>query len=114
MLRKTKKEPDGKTHSHDGKHVGKKEVARKKARPEIKFSAEDVARAAMSAIKPILKDMAYEERRSICADLAQNLRKARFVTDIRIGFAVTDRREKEDVRELGRRIMRERNAHYKG
>lgn len=80
----------------------------------IRLSAADAAGIVVSAVRPMLKDMAYDERRNACADLAKNLRNAGMVSDIRISIGSSGRQEEEDPRELGWRIMRKRNPHYRG
>ena len=79
--------------------------------PQI--TPEDLLCAAMAVLRPMLKQMAFDERKQVCDEMAENIRKARFVTDAKICIGREDRREPESSGELGRRIMAKRNPHYR-
>ena len=69
----------------------------------------------MEGIRPALREMAPEDRRRFCADMAtccspSNKNKTgRYFN----GFKSARGRRETDERELGRRIMEKRNPHYR-
>ena len=89
------------------------EIIEETERMGIRISAANAASAAVSAVKPVLQEMAYDERRNACADIARNLKDAGLISYIRISIGLPENREKDDPKELGRRIMAERNANYR-
>ena len=88
-------------------------LAMKKGRKMPRITQEDVLCTVMAVLRPTLKQMTFDEREQVCDEVAENVRKARFVTDAKIRIVREDRQEPEDPRELGRRIMAERNTNYR-
>ncbi|MBR0267399.1 MAG: hypothetical protein IJQ71_08200 [Clostridia bacterium] len=70
----------------------------------------------MEGIRPVLREMATEERRRFCADMAtcgspsnNNNKTGRYFN----GFKSARGLAEPDYKELGRKIMEKRNPHYR-
>lgn len=70
----------------------------------------------MEGIRPVLREMAPEDRRRFCADMAtcgspsnNNNKTGRYFN----GFKSARGRVEPDYKELGRKIMEKRNPHYR-
>lgn len=70
----------------------------------------------MEGIRPVLREMAPEERRRFCADMAtcgspsnNNNKTGRYFN----GFKSARGLAEPDYKELGRKIMEKRNPHYR-
>ena len=76
--------------------------------------AEDAMRAAIRAVRPILRRMTPRERSRACADMYARYRGLRGGRDSRVYAALASaRRPAKPVNDLGRRIMAARNANYR-
>jgi hypothetical protein len=77
------------------------------------LSSGDALRTALKAIHPQLKKMSKKQRQKACADIAARLKKSRKASgkDAYAALAAK-KRTVEDPKDLGRRIMEKRNAHY--
>lgn len=78
------------------------------------ISTGDALRTAFKTFHPQLKKMSKKQRQKACADIAAKLKKSRAASD-KDAFAAlaAKKRTVEDPKDLGRRIMESRNAHYK-
>ncbi|MBR0512684.1 MAG: hypothetical protein IJK06_00355 [Clostridia bacterium] len=73
----------------------------------------DSLRTAMTIIRPALERMTYAESKQAISEIADRIRQTGLDSQSYIAVGRADDGEEEDPRELGRRIMRKRNANYK-
>ena len=78
------------------------------------LTSRDALRAALAAVRPALMAMTPRQRRKVGRDMSARLYPSRKGTDTGIYAALKSARKPEkDLRDLGKKIMAQRNPHYR-
>ena len=78
------------------------------------LTSRDALRAALTAVRPALMAMTPRQRRKVGRDISARLYPSRKGTDTGIYAALKSARKPEkDLRDLGKKIMAQRNPHYR-